>query len=175
MEAQLARQIMQELEQRMQKYTKENVLQQDEASGLWYLRTFFAVYPDYSVNVLVQSLVFEIKEKVPLVEIVINLTNDVKEETQAELWKALNELNYISPVGAFGMRTKTNRVYLRNCWPLDPDKPADRLAEEIEVYYTMMMEAVAGGYRGLEKIWTGEMEYEQAVKEHLLNRAEDGK
>lgn len=165
--------LMQQLELRMQVYTKENVLRQDETSGLWYLRTFFAVYPDRSVNVLVQSVVFEIKEGVPMVEVVINLTNDVKEGTEAELEKALGELNYISPVGAFGMRRKTNRVYLRNCWPLDPDKPVQKLAEDIEVYYTMMMEAVQGGYKGLCRIWTGEMDYEQAVREKLLNRAAD--
>lgn len=41
------------------------------------------------------------------------------------------------------------------------------------MYYTMMMEAVQGGYTGLKKIWTGEMDYEQVVQEKLLNRAAD--
>lgn len=173
MTEQWAQDLMQQLEERMRTYTKENVLRQDEASGLWYLRTYFAVYPDRSVNVLVQSMVFEIKAGVPLIEVVINLTNDVKEGTETELEKALGELNYISPVGVFGMRRKTNRVYLRNCWPLDPEKPLQKLAEETEVYYTMMMEAVQGGYAGLKKIWTGEMDYEQVVQEKLLNRAAD--
>lgn len=173
MTEQWAQELMQQLEQRMQAYTKENVLRQDEASGLWYLRTFFAVYPDYSVNVLVQSMVFEIREGLPMAEVVVNLTNDVKEGTEEELEKALGELNYISPVGAFGLRKKTNRVYLRNCWPLDPNKPVHKLAEEIELYYTIMMEAVQGGYAGLCKIWTGEIDYEQAVREKLLNRAAD--
>lgn len=164
-------QLMKELEKRMGAYTKENLLQYDEASQLWYLRTFFSVYPDYSANVLVQSFVMELKKGMPQIEITVVLTNDVKEGTEAELEKAAGELNYISPAGAFGLRRELNRFYLRNCWPLDEKKQPEELADTVEIYYEMMMEAVQGGYFGLCKIWNGEMDYEQTVKEHLLNRA----
>lgn len=163
--------FMKELKKRMQTYTEENLLQQDEASGMWYLQTFFSVYPDHSVNVMIQSMVFELRENVPQIEVVVNLTNDVKPGAGTEVMKAVNELNYLSPVGAFGMREKTGRLFLRNCWPLDPQKPFQELAKDTETYYGMMMEAVQGGYEGLSKIWNGEMDYEQAVKEGLLNRA----
>lgn len=132
---------------------------------------FFSVYPDYGVNVLAQSFVIELKKGMPQIEITIILTNDVKEGTQAELEKAASELNYISPAGTFGLRRELNRFYLRNCWPLDEKKQLQELVETVVIYYEMMMEAVQGGYFGLSKIWNGEMDYEQAVWEQLLNRA----
>ncbi len=171
MTAQQTEQFMKELDKKMGSYTKENLLQYDEAAGLWYLRTFLSVNPDYGVNVMVQSLVFELKQGLPQIEITIILTNDVKEGTETELEKAVSELNYISPAGAFGLRRQTGSVYLRNCWPLDETKERQALVRDVETYYELMREAVQGGYAGLNKIWNGEMDYEQAVSEKLLNRA----
>lgn len=127
--------FMKELEKKMGAYTQENLLQYDKASQLWYLRTFFSVYPDYGVNVLAQSFVIELKKGMPQIEITIILTNDVKEGTQAELEKAASELKYISPAGTFGLRRELNRFYLRNCWPLDEKKQLQELVETVVIYY----------------------------------------
>lgn len=168
-----AKQYMEALEKRMGTYAEENVLKQDENSGLWYLRTLFAVYPDQSAHVIIQALVFELKQDVPQVEVIVNITNDVEDGSLKELSKAVEELNYISPVGAFGIRKKENRLYLRNCWPLDSKKTMEELVKETEIYYEMMIEGVQGAYSGLSKVWSGEITYEEAVQQNMLNRAND--
>lgn len=168
-----AKEYMEALEAKMGSYTEENVLEQDKNSGLWYLRTLFAVYPDHSAHVVIQAMVFELKENTPQVEIIINITNDAEEEYLEELSKAIGELNYISPVGIFGVRRKTNRVYLRNCWTLDEKKSMEELVKDTEIYYEMMLEGLQGVYKGLSKIWTGEISYEEAVEQGLLRKIED--
>lgn len=168
-----AKEYMEALSNKMGSYTEENVLEQDKSSELWYLRTLFAVYPDHSAHVVIQSMVFELKEDTPQVEIIINITNDAEDEHIEEVAKAIEELNYISPVGTFEIRRKTNRVYLRNCWTLDEKKPMDELVKETEIYYEMMLEGLQGVYEGLSKIWTGEISYEEAVEQELLRKIED--
>lgn len=173
MTEQWIKEYMEALEKKMGTYTEQNLLQQDPNSELWFLRTAFAVYPDQSVNVIIQSMLFELKPGIPQLEIVVNITNDVEEENMEELQKAIDELNYISPVGTFGMRRRTNRLYLRNCWAIDEEKTIEQLIEEAESYYEMMMEGVQAVYKGLSNIWTGEMNYEETVEKDLLRRAED--
>lgn len=168
-----AKEYMEALEAKMGSYTEENVLEQDKNSGLWYLRTLFAVYPDHSAHVVIQAMVFELRKDIPQVEIIINITNDAEEEHFEELSKAIENLNYISPVGIFGIRRKTNRVYLRNCWTLEKEKTIEELVKDTEIYYEMMIEGVQGVYKGLSKIWTGEISYEEAVKQGLLRKIED--
>lgn len=173
MTEQWGKEYMEALEKRMGTYTEENVLEQEPNSKIWFLRTLFAVYPDQSANVIIQSMAFQLKPDVPQVEIVVNITNDAEDESMGELQKAIEELNYISPVGAFGLRRNTNRVYLRNCWVLDGKKTIEELVHDTEIYYEMMMEGVQGAYDGLSKIWTGEMTFEETVEKSLLRKAVD--
>lgn len=170
MTEQWAKDYMKALEKKMGTYTEENQLEQDENSKLWYLRTLFAVYPDQSAHVVIQSMVFELKKDMPQVEIIVNITNDAEDEYFEELKKAVEELNYISPVGAFGIRNKTNRIYLRNCWPLDCKKSMEELVKDTETYYEMMMEGVQVSYEGLQRIWTGEINFEEAIERELLRK-----
>lgn len=165
--------LMEALKKKFGEITGENILQQDPASKLWYLRSVFSVYPDHSANVMIQSIVFEIKPGVQQIEVIVNITNDVEPSAEEEVIRAVNELNYFSPVGAFGLRQGTNRLYLRNCWIVDEKEPLDMTVEKVVLYYTMMMEAVQGGYEGLQKVWTGELTFDQAVEEGFLNRAND--
>lgn len=172
MTEQWAKEYMEALEKRMGTYTEENQLEQDKNSKLWYLRTLFAVYPDHSAHVVVQSMVFELKKDMPQVEIIVNITNDTEDESFEELQKAVEELNYISPVGTFGIRRKRNRIYLRNCWPLDCKKTMEELVKDTETYYEMMMEGVQGAYEGLHEIWTGNISFEEAIEQELLRKVE---
>lgn len=172
MTEQWAKEYMEALEAKMETYTEENILEQDEASKLWYLRTLFAVYEDQSAHVMVQAMVIELKKGTPQVEIIVNMFNEAEEACYDELEKAIGELNYLSPGGAFGIRKKENRVYLRNCWTLDKDKTMDKLVEDTVIYYEIMLEVARAAYTGLKKIWTGEITYEEAVEQDLLRRAE---
>lgn len=165
------KELLEELAKKLGNFTDDNELAQDENTGLWYLRSSFGVYPGEDARVMAQSLVIELKEGMPQVEIVFNLTYELQQETLGEINKAVSELNYISPGGAFGVRQDTDRLYLRNCWPLDADKSPKKLAEIIFIYYNIMMECIQGGYKGLEAIWTGKKTYEETVKEGMLNRA----
>ena len=170
MTEQWSEKYMKALEKKMGTYTKENILEQDSNSKFWYLRSVFSIYSDESAYFVMQALVFELKENMPQVELIATITNDAEENIE-ELQKAIEELNYISPVGTFGLRKKQNSVYLRNCWPLDNKKSMEEMVQDTEIYYEMMLEGIQGVYLGLSKIWTGEMNYEEVVENGMLNRA----
>lgn len=167
-----AKEYMEALEEKMDTYTEANLLEQDEASKLWYLRTLFAVYQDQSAHVMVQAMVIELKKDAPQVEIIVNMMFEEENICYDELEKAIGELNYLSPAGAFGIRRKENRIYLRNCWVLDKDKTVEALVADTVVLYEIMLEAARAAYTGLYKIAMGEITYEEAVEQDLLRRAE---
>ena len=166
-----AKNFMQALEKDAKTYAQETVLQQDEKTGLWFLRAFLPVFEEYDINVHMQTMLFELTPDVPQVEIIFVLTNEIDVSAEAELIKAVGELNYISPVGAFGIRRSTRSLYMRDCFPLIGEDDIDTLVKKLGTYYKLMTECLKGGYVGLRKIWTGEMTYEQTVSEGLLNRA----
>lgn len=166
-----AKDFMQALERKVKTRSDDTILQKDPKNGLWFLRSFFTVFPKYDINILMQTMLFEAREDIPQVEIYYMITNDVEEGTEEELEKAVLELNYISPIGAFGLRRNTNQLYLRDCLSFIEETDIDKLVRQVDTYYGMMLEGLQGGYEGLMKIWTGEIRYEQAVREGLLNRA----
>lgn len=173
MTEQWAEQFMRALGKKLKEDAGDAELQQNEQTGLWYVQSFLQLFPELDINVLMQTMVFEARTGVPQAEIIFVITNDVKPGTEEELEKAIAELNYISPIGSFGLRRGSGSLYLRDCLPFFDWEEADlgRLVQQTEVYYTMMMEALGGGYEGLMKLWTGELLYEQTVEQGLLNRA----
>ena len=166
-----AKDFMQALKQKVETHVDEVTAEQDANTGLWYLRCFLPVAEELDLNVLMQTLLFEASMYGPQVEILFILTNEVQEGTEDELEMAAAELNYISNVGAFGLRRNLHRFYLRDCLPIMWEDDIDALAEKVDTYYSMMIETLRGGYAGLLKIWTGESTFEAAVEEGLLNRA----
>lgn len=173
MKEEWAKEFMQALEEKVKTYATETLIKQDPNNGLWFLHSFLPVFPEYDVSVFMQTMLFEARKDVQQVEILFVITNDVKEGTEDELEKALHELNYISPIGAFGLRRNANRLYLRDCLPIINEADINDLADKVAIYHGMMLEGLQGGYVGLFKIWNGEITYEQAVEEGLLNRAND--
>ena len=166
-----AKNFMQALENDARTYAQEPALQQEEKTGWWLLHAFLPIFEEYDINVYMQTMLFELVPDIPQAEIIFILTNDVAAKGEAELAKAVEELNYISPVGAFGIRRNKRSLYMRDCLPLIGEDNIDALVKKIGTYYKLMTECLKGGYVGLRKIWTGEMTYEQAVSEGLLNRA----
>lgn len=168
-----AKEYMETLKKRMEKYTDTNqMVTNPENPDIIFLQNYFSVYQDHSIYVMMQAMVFELKPDVPQVEIIVTLTNDVKKESIEELQKAIEELNYVSPVGIFGIRRNRDCLYLRNCWILDSKKNMEELVKDTEIFYEMMLEGVQGAYRGLSKIWTGEMTFDETVEKNLLRKSE---
>ncbi len=166
-----AKNFMKALEGDVKTYAQETMLQQDEKTGLWFLRAFLPVFEEYDINVHMQTMLFELAPDIPQVEIILVLTNEIEASAESELSKAVSELNYISPVGAFGIRRNTRSLYMRDCLPLISEGDTEAAVKKLGTYYKLMTECLKGGYVGLRKIWTGEMTYEQTVSEGLLNRA----
>lgn len=166
-------QYMEALKKKMETYTDTNqMVVNPENPNIMFLQNYFSVYQDQSVYVMMQAMVFELKPNVPQVEIIVTITNDIEEESVDELQKAIEELNYFSPVGIFGIRRNRDCLYLRNCWVLDHSKSIEDLIADTEIFYEMMLEGVQGAYKGLSKIWTNEMTFDETVEKKLLRKSE---
>ena len=166
-----AEEYMGKLAKKMEEYTDTNrQVVNPYNPDIMLLQNYFSIDADHSAYVMFQAMVFELKENVPQVEIIVTLTNDAKEECMGELQKAIDELNYISPVGIFGIRKQKDCVYLRNCWVLDPLKEMEALIRDTEIFYEMMLEGVQSAYEGLHGIWSGEMTFEEAAEQGLIRK-----
>lgn len=151
------------LKTEMDQYTDMNQTAQDGETGLYYLQSAFAITEDGSDGVMIQSLAFEIREDVTQLEIVVAITNEIHKEAVEEVKKAANALNYISPVGAFGVQEEQDQLYLRTCVILDPERTIEALVKEIRLYYEMMLDGVKGVYEELKEIWEGKRTYEESM------------
>lgn len=156
------------LSDRMETFTKDNLLLKNEANGEWILKTMFATSAELKRFVLVQGVTYAAREDVLLLELYIKLTDEAKEEALPELSKAIEELNSYLPVGALGVSPADHHVYLRDCFKLLTNVPMDQSVSDAVIDYEMIMEVVVAAYPGLEKIWSGAMSFAETVEQDLL-------
>lgn len=159
--------FMDALKEEMDSYTDLNQLEQDESSGLYYLQSAFSVTEDGSDGVMVQSLAFELREDVPQLEIVMVITNEISPEAMDEVKKAANGLNFVSPIGAFGVQEGQEQLYLRTCVILGKERTVEELVKEIKLYYEMMLDGVQGVYEEMKSIWEGKKTYKEALENKM--------
>lgn len=162
MDTKWVKSFMEKLKGAMDEYTDMNQLELDAESGLYYLQSAFAV-TDEGDGVMVQALAFELREGVTQLEIVMVITNEIAEGAAEEVIKAANGLNFISPIGAFGVQDAQDQLYLRTCIILDPERTEEQLVKETKLYYEMMLDGVQGVYEEMKSVWEGKKTYEETL------------
>lgn len=155
--------LMDALKKELDPYTDMNQVEKDEDSGFDYLQSGFSVTEDGSAGVMVQSLGFELREGVTQLEIVVVITNEIRPEAMDEVKKAVNGMNFVSPIGAFGVREELDQLFLRTCIILDEKRTMKALVKEIRLYYEMMLNGVQGIYEEMKNIWEGKKTYNEAL------------
>ncbi len=92
---------------KLEEYTNDNLLQQNEATGEWFLKTAFATSPEKEEFVPVQAVTYPARADVLLLELYVMLTPEVPEAAVPEVQKAVDELNAYLPWGVWGFIPQT--------------------------------------------------------------------
>ncbi len=166
--------FMTKLYEELEDYTLDGELCEDANTQLWYVKSVFPLSTDGKYSVMAQGLAFPLTDDAVSLEIIFDITNDVKPECMDEMKKTVNELNYISPAGAFGVRERLGKLYMRNCWVIDSKKEIEEQVKDAVFAYDAQVRCLQGGYIGLKKVWTGELTFEEAVEQELLRKSPVG-
>ncbi len=158
------------LAEKMETFTKDNILMKNENNGEWLMQTVFATSPDKTDFVLIQAAPYQAREDVLLLELYVKLLGTTAEENREELQKAVSELNSYLPVGCLGIYPEDGHLFLRECFRLDMDKSAEQAAADAVVCYELVMEVTMAAYPGLKAIWNGEMTFADAVEKDILKK-----
>lgn len=157
------------LSERLGKITDDNLLAQSP-EGEWYLKTILAAYAGSEDSVLIQAVTYQARADVLLMELYVRLTPAFEAQAEAEVRAVIDELNSFVPIGALGISPRDGSLYLRDCFKLLTDEPADKAAEDAYMDYELIMEEVMAAYQGLKLIWTGEKTFAQVVELGLLKK-----
>lgn len=157
------------LSERLGKVTDDNMLAQTPA-GEWYLKTILAASAGSDDSVLVQAVTYQARDDVLLMELYVQLAPGFEVRAESEVRAVIDELNFFIPIGAAGISPKDGGIYLRDCFKLLADEPADKAAADAYTDYEMIMEEVMAAYEGLKLIWTGEKTFAQVVEMGLLKK-----
>ena len=162
--------FFEELSNEIDKLTADSTLLWAADVEQWLLRTVFASSPEQESFVLAEATVFAAREDVDLLELYIRLVDEFPDEAREELLKAFAELNFFTPVGAYGIHPERGHVFLRECYKLDNDKDIAELVKDVLVDYEMVLEAMMASYPGLSAIWSGEMTFAETIEKELLRK-----
>lgn len=157
------------LSEKLGKITDDNILAQNPG-GEWYLKTILAASAGSEDSVLIQAVTYQAREDVLLMELYVLLTPAFEAQAEAEVRTVIDELNSFVPIGAVGISPRDGSIYLRDCFRLPADGPADKAAEDAYTDYELIMEEVMAAYPGLKLIWTGEKTFAQVAEMGLLKK-----
>lgn len=160
--------LMQDIKTMLDEYTDMNELAVDEESGFQYLQSGFSVTEDDSAAVLMQALIFELREGTPQLELLLIITNELEEAGMEEILKTVNGLNYVSPIGSFGVKPEQQQLFVRTCMLLSRSRKNENQVMDIKKQYEIMIDGVSGVYEQLREIWTGKLTYEDALGKDLI-------
>lgn len=163
------KEFFQRLSERLGRITDDNMLAQNPG-GEWYLQTILAACAGSEDSVLVQAVTYQARADVLLMELYVRLAPAFEARAEAEMRAVIDELNLFVPIGAVGISPRDGSIYLRDCFQLPADGPADKAAEDAYTDYELIMEEVMAAYPGLKLIWTGEKTFSQVVELGLLKK-----
>ena len=147
---------------------------QDSNSGLYLAQASIPLTEDKQYYVQAQCVLFPLFEEKMGLEVIYFLTSDLKKETMDEVKKAVSEVNFISPIGHFGIREDSGKLYMRFCSRLDSEKDVEDLVTDALLDMHIAMATVQSGYLGFRRVWEGQVTFEEAVEKDWLRKSSIG-
>ena len=147
---------------------------QDERSKLYVIQASLPITEDRKYYLSAQVVLFPLFQEDMGLEVIYYLTSDIEKKAMEEVKKAVNELNYISPTGHFGVREDSGKLYMRFCTRIDKNKDTDGQEEDALIDMNIAMATVQSGYIGLREVWEGKITFDEAVEKDMLRKSAVG-
>ena len=144
---------------------------QDENTKLYVIQASLPITEDKKYYLSTQVVLFPLYKEEMGLEVIYYLTSDIEAKAMEEVKKAVNELNYISPFGHFGVREDSGKLYMRFCSRVDIEKDVDYQLDDALMDMNIAMATLQSGYIGLRQVWEGKLTFEEAVEKDFLRRS----
>ena len=137
------------------------------------LTALFSTVSDGSGVCTFETELIEAFEGEPQVEILVTMPFEVADDDAfVELMDAVINMNFYVPMGAFGFHNPSERMFFRYTGFVDDKKSvADMAADVIELYKKIAM-VIGNVFAPLERIATGESDYETEAEDGVLPEQE---
>lgn len=160
--------LMKELETCMHRITESIAL--EKRGDCEVLRGLFTTTRDGGGISLFESEI----DEMPLgsqVEIYVSPQITIRDECVGEMEQAFHNLNYYTPIGAFGIRYSTKMFFLRYTLLLDEGWDNGYIVGKIRELYEYLAVVLGNQYAALERIADGRSTYgQEAAEGHLMKQ-----
>lgn len=169
MTAEWNKQFWNTLEKHFREITEEVALEKRQDDS-YILRCLFTTVKGGTGIALFESRFFQLWDDVLQMEIMVTPQFNIKEEQQRELENIIMNINYYTPVGAFGIHYPTNQLFFRYVVLVDDTDGLEKLTNRIGNIYEMLGKVLGNVYGALERVSKGESTYEQEIWDKCLPR-----
>jgi len=159
------------LERHFREITEEIVLGETKG-GDYIMHALFTTTREGGGIALFEAQLFELRGETLHLEIMVLPQFPLGKKTQGAVEEVIRDLNYYTPLGAFGIYYPENQLFLRHVVLLDADRDVDTLVEEIGKTYEVLGIVMGNVYGVLERIAGGVATYEEEIRDGHLQRQE---
>lgn len=156
------------LDKKITEITEESALEETEDG--YISRALFTTVQGGEGPALFETGFYDLWEDLPMVEIQITPDFIIEKDYLGEVEKLVMNLNFTVPLGLFGIRYSTNRLFVRYVFTPDMEKGAEELAAQTITFYEKLAIVLGNVYGIFENVATGASTYEEEAEKNELLR-----
>lgn len=132
------------------------------------LRALFSTTGNGEGQITTDILFFPADYGVELLQIYSTIALNIKDGAIDELFKLFNALNFVCPIGAFGVYLEGGHVYHKYNMTLNPASGLEKCLDDLEAVLAQILSGIGPRYQLIHSISSGLLTYEEAKSKDLV-------